>query len=105
MDGWNAPGLAIGGAIRRQIAGQGTLKDPEISVQRILRISAGTPKFLASTGEAAANQSVSSVLNSLASPSSKQITNSVAVLGPRPCSECGWLAGKYQRSPWLTSAT
>src|SRR6202008_880308 len=72
----------------------------------LAKVSAGTPKFLASTsGGVWANQSVtSSVLNSLASPSSKQITNSQPS-GPRPCSECGWPAGKYQRSPSLTSAT
>ncbi len=44
----------------------------------------------------------SSVLNSLALPSSKQITNSQPS-GPRPCSECGAPDGKYQRSPALTS--
>src|SRR5258708_29591306 len=51
---------------------------------------AGTPKFLASTsGCVCANQSVTTnVLNSLASPSSKQITNSQPS-GPRPCNECG----------------
>ena len=61
----------------------------------LANVSAGTPKFLASTsGGVWANQSVtSSVLNSLASPSSKQITNSQPS-GPRPCSECGWPAGK-----------
>src|SRR5258708_18645889 len=70
------------------------------------KVSAGTPKFLASSsGGVWANQSVTkSVLNSLAAPSSKQITNSQPS-GPRPCSECGWPAGKYQRSPSLTSAT
>src|SRR5271167_4679675 len=72
----------------------------------LAKVSAGTPKFLASTsGGVCANQSVtSSVLNSLASPSSKQITNSQPS-GPSPCNECGWPAGKYQRSPSLTSAT
>src|ERR1700730_4333753 len=72
----------------------------------LANVSAGTPKFLASTsGGVWANQSVTnSVLNSLASPASKQITNSQPS-GPRPCSECGWPAGKYQRSPSPTSAT
>src|SRR5216683_2123041 len=72
----------------------------------LANVSAGTPKFLASTsGGVWANQSVtSSVLNSLASPSSKQITNSQPS-GPSPCNECGWPAGKYHRSPSLTSAT
>src|ERR1700736_4280155 len=72
----------------------------------VANVSAGTPKFLASTsGGVCANQSVTnSVLNSLASPSSKQITNSQPS-GPRPCNECGWPAGKYQRSPSLTEAT
>src|ERR1700688_2987292 len=68
-------------------------------------VSAGTPKFLASTsGGVCANQSdTSNVLNSLAWPSSKQMTNSQPS-GPSPCSECGAPAGKYQRSPALTSA-
>src|SRR5258705_5598557 len=72
----------------------------------LANVWAGTPKFLASTsGGVWANQSVtSSVLNSLAWPSSKQITNSQPS-GPRPCSECGWPAGKYHKSPSLTSAT
>src|SRR6267154_5359187 len=72
----------------------------------LANVCAGTPKFLASTsGGVWANQSVtSSVLNSLAWPSSKQITHSQPS-GPSPCSECGWPAGKYHRSPSLTSAT
>src|SRR6267378_5891763 len=28
--GWNAPGFADSGAVRRQVAGQGALEDPEI---------------------------------------------------------------------------
>src|SRR5450755_1185486 len=71
----------------------------------LANVSAGTLKFLESTsGGVWANQSdTSSVLNSLALPSSKQITNSQPS-GPRPCNECGWPAGKYHRSPSLTSA-
>src|SRR6266851_7634659 len=72
----------------------------------LANVCAGTPKFLARTsGGVWANQSdTSSVLNSLAWPSSKQITNSQPS-GPSPCSECGRPAGKYQRSPCSTSAT
>jgi hypothetical protein len=52
MDGVERPGFADRGAIRRQIAGQGTLKDPEI-LQRDLGERLGRPpKFLASTSEA-----------------------------------------------------
>src|ERR1700730_9580904 len=72
----------------------------------LAKVWAPPPKFSArSSGGVWANQSVTrSVLNSLALPSSKQITNSQPS-GPSPCNECGWPAGKYQRSPSLTSAT
>src|ERR1700730_11481077 len=72
----------------------------------LANVSAGTPKFLASTagGGWRTQSATSRVLNPLASPSSKQITNSQPS-GPRPCNECGWPAGKFHRSPSLTSAT
>src|ERR1700730_9956168 len=108
MNGWGGALAFLAAAARSAARSPGSVP---WKIQRFCRgilakVSAGTPKFLASTpGGVCANQSVtSSVLNSLASPSSKQITNSQPS-DPRPCNECGWPAGKYQRSPSPTSAT
>ena len=82
------------------------LKDPKACSGIDLKVSAGMPKLSARTsGGVCASQSVtSSVLNSDASPSSNTMRNSQPC-GPIPCSECGWPAGKNQRSPSLTSCT
>src|SRR4051794_18680379 len=72
----------------------------------LLKTSAPTPKFSAKTsGGVWAIQSVTrSVLYSVSLPSSKQRMNSHPS-GPKPCSECGYPAGKYHKSPAPTSAT
>src|SRR6202035_5814802 len=106
-NGWGGAAAFLLMAARSAAKSPGTVpwKIHRLCSGILANVSAGTPKFLASSsGGVWANQSVTnSVLNSLAWPSSKQITNSQPS-GPRPCSECGWPAGKYHRSPSLTSA-
>src|SRR3981189_2688010 len=108
IKGWGGTSAFLLTAVRSDARSPGSVpwKIQRFCSGILAKVWAGTPKFLASTsGGVWANQSVtSSVLNSLASPSSKQITNSQPS-GPRPGSECGWPAGKYHRSPSLTSAT
>ena len=72
---------------------------------RFLKVSGGRRKFSAMTDTGVrASQSVRmKVLSSEKLPSSKTRRNSVP-LGLRPCSECGWPDGKYQRSPFSKSS-